>query len=1112
MSKFTDSDSEAGDDHDSDGDVNDVVASQMPVRVFRQGLLVPNDFINNRQLVEDQLKEFDELRQELENLDQAEDPEADWTALQSELQKYKDDRAILAQQERELAREVNTGFKNMEKWMRQFQSIADLQPSQLVSLRDKLPPNMLPTLIRLLILCYDDPDSIQDLPRQYKDVFVQDQRLALASAPPPPSQDVSALQMQLQAEKRRSTKLQQEVDDKVGDIEGLHADLAAEKTKVEQAREQRQRHMQAKREWEAVEADLRSARDTYKNSAEKHKKNAMDFKRAQETHDTILADLQTKIEDLEANETALQATCSGKDRDIGQLQDTIDNISKNDQSNSSAIQTLNQTIQKITEQRAEEGDRHRATVAKMKNAAKADQDNIQATLNRVRAARHSLLNDVKTAKTKTDDLQQSKDRWKKEAFLRQQETTQMRQVTKLHTEKITRQQEKIRELAEQLHTQSSDLQEANVEVEVLRTKINSLTGRIDKNESDQSEIKTLQDKVEKANTSVGKLQKEASEARKLTAQLKQQSKDCKGQIQGLTQRLEERDTQLGEARMMVSDTRREMVKLGGSHDEACRKSDEDLRATRRQLDSSRADMRQARQDISELRKQVDELHADARKHVAEEQRLTSSVVGLGQELEVLKTAMQANQAAHHMAEEQSARLQRGLTDCEQEKQRLQLSLANSQQAHGTEKKDLQQRIDSSGRECEELRIGLTGEQQAHNATKEDKTALESRLATVEEQLLRVQESFYDERNGHERMTMAKSNLEQQLEAACDKLKNVQEVLANEQNRHGEMAEQRASLAQQVKTFREEVRSMQASLVHEEKCRQEAVETNSSLEQQLRASREEARSIQASLVDEQTRHREAVETTSSLEQQLETRGQEMREIQTSLFDEQKRRREAMETSGQSMDSIQASLIDEQKRHAETEEAKASLEQRLERSSQEKRSLQASLTDEQKRHAEMVAAKSSLEQRLESFSQQNNSVARSLADEKREHGETKEEKTRLADQVSRLHQNIQDLERVLSVEKENHGSTTQYSETLGQLVTHLEGTIETLRADRHRCSEILHRLGQDAKARLQMMNRKMTRVYLETQKHSRSGLPNRPPQSPSAVVPSAARLFHPLCGCS
>lgn len=230
-----------GDDGEDglDDEEDSLVGDQGPLPQFKtvaQGPLGALSIINNRQLVEQQIREMDDLLHAVKpHHEQVEKGihGQEWPELHATLDTLIKKKAQVRKRLEELTKTNETNYNELADWMKKFSSIAEFSSDKLFTLRDKLPPNLGLALIRLIAFYYPDEISMDQLPNWYKEMLHTDlQRLAKSSVPPVPSQSIPALKTDLQSASERTKKLEDEVKRKDARIEEIQLQLDMRSSEV----------------------------------------------------------------------------------------------------------------------------------------------------------------------------------------------------------------------------------------------------------------------------------------------------------------------------------------------------------------------------------------------------------------------------------------------------------------------------------------------------------------------------------------------------------------------------------------------------------------------------------------------------------------------------------------------------------------------------------------------------------------------------------------------------------------------------------------------------------------------------------------------------------------
>lgn len=395
-------------------------------RTGSQGPLGALTIVQNRQILRDQLREIDELMGFMDEdggrSDAAEGQE--WAELHAEVDRLVKDKEEMHDYVKEANGKVRLRLVELRKWMARFKEIADLDSHELLLIRDKLPANLGPALARLITFSYHDDDSIEKMPKRYRDLMGKDLRLLAQQAVPlAPSQDVSALRRDLQSTNEELESARAEIRSTKADMGHLVFDkekavVAAEKLRA-QMNDMSMKHRKV--------ADVLTGRaEECSRSATKYANRCARLKDDVERQQRMLVDAEEERQRLDGQVADALQEVKLRDDKIKQLGERISLLAAAEEGSDSAFDTLKRTVDRLNEQNDLNQSMNDRLIEKMRSKNRSEQDRQQRRItqleeqaerlqrenNEIRVLRQDkahLDREVKQLTTKVTGLEEKQD-------------------------------------------------------------------------------------------------------------------------------------------------------------------------------------------------------------------------------------------------------------------------------------------------------------------------------------------------------------------------------------------------------------------------------------------------------------------------------------------------------------------------------------------------------------------------------------------------------------------------------------------------------------------------------------------------------------------------------
>lgn len=346
-------------------------------RTGSQGPLEARTIVQNRQILSDQLREIDDLMGFMDECgghsDAAEGQH--WAELHADVDRLVRDKKEMHSYVREANAKVKLRLTEMHKWVARFSEIADLDPHELVLIRDKLPANLGPALARLITFSYHDGDSIDKLPKRYRDLMGKDlEVLAQQAAPLAPSQDVSALRRDLQDANERIESARAMAQSKAVAMDHL----GFEKEKAVVAGEKLRAQINTMSETYRKTSDaLTKKAEENSRWASKYAQRCATMKEDLERQQGMLVDAEEEKQRLESQAADALEEVKLRNDKIKQLEERISLLAAAEQGSDSAFDSLKRTVERMNQQNELNQAMNEDIIEKMRNKKRLDQDRQQ---------------------------------------------------------------------------------------------------------------------------------------------------------------------------------------------------------------------------------------------------------------------------------------------------------------------------------------------------------------------------------------------------------------------------------------------------------------------------------------------------------------------------------------------------------------------------------------------------------------------------------------------------------------------------------------------------------------------------------------------------------------
>ncbi|KAK7747277.1 hypothetical protein SLS53_001530 [Cytospora paraplurivora] len=305
-------------------------------RTVAQGPLGAISIVKNRQILEEQLQDLNDLLREV-GTEQGQQ-RAELHAMLKKLGSKEEVRRFL----RKSTKKVEADRAQLDKWMKEFSNIADVDSDKVFTLRDKLPPNSGLAWIRLFAYYTPDDISLEDLPDGYMELVRDDMRL-LAKMPAP-SQDASKLGEDLKSAMRVTQELERVVTRQDQTTQDFQSRLGTESSEAAD--------IQAKldgvsKEYDETSEELRAQQRELQHSLNGYKRRLKNPNKYYDRQTMSLFNLQEEKDTLAQEFLAMEEELRDKNARIEQLDERVEKLVQVEQDCDSALATLQETIHSL---------------------------------------------------------------------------------------------------------------------------------------------------------------------------------------------------------------------------------------------------------------------------------------------------------------------------------------------------------------------------------------------------------------------------------------------------------------------------------------------------------------------------------------------------------------------------------------------------------------------------------------------------------------------------------------------------------------------------------------------------------------------------------------------
>ncbi|ROV91076.1 hypothetical protein VMCG_09613 [Cytospora schulzeri] len=653
-------------DHEDDVEdsLDDVQAPGPQFQGLARGPLGALSIVNNRQMIEQQLREMEDVLSVVET-DQVQVDTGghgqEWAELNATLEKLIKKKDKVRSFLEVSTEKADARYSDLDEWMKKFSSIADLSWDRLFTLRDKLPPNMGPALIRLVAFYYPDDISMDELPNRYKELLRADLRLlAQASVPPAPSQSVPVLKENLLSARRRTKELEKEVAQRDATIEEIQLQLDTKSSEVTSLGARLDR---LKDKYEDGSARIRKQYSELQNSMHVAEGELKTLRKEHDVKTKLLVDIQEKKQALLEEVQEAKAEVKEKDGLVQQLTERVQKLVEVGKDSGSALTTLKGTVRRLQESSTKKEEEARKTLERLQEQARSARDRQQQRIDQ----KDSEIDRLKTENDKIGLLEREKGRLEQQVATLGADNTSLNEKQRVVDDRISVLRKERQELQSRnavldmaVGAQKTRVQELQNKYDVLEQRELGLIKRdewfrehVEKSDSSNAaqvneltrQVAELQDQVRELSEENNESTRAIEKAQVLVSgmdQLKVEVSRRQAEINGLQEKAREGNTllanaieecndlndQLGELTETVTTLQHERDSLVGRVDEKSReilREREKARSLKEELDRVLADYRAKSNRVTSL-------EGEAQAQGKELARLVDEVAKLGDEV------------------------------------------------------------------------------------------------------------------------------------------------------------------------------------------------------------------------------------------------------------------------------------------------------------------------------------------------------------------------------------------------------------------------------------------------------------------------------------------------
>lgn len=799
---------------------------------WSRGPLGAVGIVNNRRVLVAQAREAEGLLRLVE----ADDGQAsmagnftDWASMNADLAKLIQDKESLHEFVKRATDKVEQRDNEVQEWIAELSNMADIGSHKLVSARDRLPPDLGPALLRLVTLSLQDDDSIDKLPRRYKELLGEDVRLlAQKVLPPAPSQDVTVLRKELASARETAEAM----ENAVAERDGMVKDLESEKTRQAAVIDK-------------LETKINNLISRYQDASERlgdrlkekdqdlsrYRRRYRDLTETSERLNSMLVQAEEEKKRLSACADDAQKSSEEKDARIKQLDEDIKVFTAVEEGSRPALDVLKDSVNLLREQKRSAEEMHRKVVAD-------NQERAQSQLDKQRRKVVQLQDDV-TRLERENSRVWHLDRDKHDL---EQQVADLAGRNKTLSSELEGENGRARQLEREKHDleqQAADLTGRNL---ALEQQVRDLAGRNQtlgseleagarRDKAAGEEKKVLEEKNSRLDVTLEHVQASLGELKTNNEKLQASEKSLLNRIEQLKHTIKENDSARDN---VVQNLRNDMgtweTKCQGlqAENEALR---QDADAAERTIDAAKLQLSgyaQVRADLSRQKRAVESLERDKedgrkRLDAAEEDRKRASarLDSSAKEVDTLRAEVQADKARISKLTEDKARDREKIRGQEERLQAADFQLASRETAVSS----LDQQL--KGKEAEVTRL----------------LADVARLGTTEEE---HKKSMVLEKTRNEKLQAQVSDAEKSLES--------------ERRRTAQLSKERDDLSASISAQHAEAAEAHGTLsrsLEDEKARAEQLDR--SISEQRRQADDERRELQAS-IDKETEKLQQLQTS------------------------------------------------------------------------------------------------------------------------------------------------------------------------------------------------------------------------------------------------------------
>ncbi|POS70422.1 hypothetical protein DHEL01_v211185 [Diaporthe helianthi] len=318
---------------------------------FRSGSRGPlgaKAIVDSKQALKREIKKVDDF---LDALDGSHSDAADaqeWAELHADTERLAKSKEEIHKYLEQTTEQVEVRRNELRRWLAQFTGMADIDAHKMLMIRDRLPAGLGPAVARLITFCYPDDDSIEQMPKRYRDMIGKDMAvIAQQAARPAPSQDVSVIQKELQSALDQLAEAKYEIESmrKRTDI----SIMEREKAILTKEKLRNSMNDMAKRH-ENLVIDLGDKIEASSRNTRRYADRCTEMKGELERQQGLLVESVEDARRLEGEACEAQQQVGQKDEKIKQLQHRIGLLVIAEKGSDSAIDGLKKTIKQQTEQ------------------------------------------------------------------------------------------------------------------------------------------------------------------------------------------------------------------------------------------------------------------------------------------------------------------------------------------------------------------------------------------------------------------------------------------------------------------------------------------------------------------------------------------------------------------------------------------------------------------------------------------------------------------------------------------------------------------------------------------------------------------------------------------